>query len=151
MVMTGCPNCCVSPYMKDFGIIMQHRVDITDAACTQCGACLKMCFDQAITLTEKGPVIDRSKCAMCELCARDCPTGKLVTGAKGFLVVAGGTGRAGRDLPHLLKFTTKSGYSPYSGMLSSKLRHAQTGETLRTIIEREGAGSAQIKSNWALK
>jgi Fe-S-cluster-containing hydrogenase component 2 len=140
MVMTGCPNCCVSPYLKDFGIIMQHRVDITDAECTQCGACLKMCFDQAITLTEKGPVIDRSKCAMCELCARDCPTGKLVTGARGFLVVAGGTGarRSKLALP-LESFTTKERVLAMLRKAISKLRHAQAGETLRTIIEREGA------------
>ena len=90
--LTGCPNCCVSPYMKDFGVIMLHRVDSTDAECTQCGSCLKMCIDSAIRLTEAGPVIDRTRCAQCELCARDCPTGKLVVYERGFRVIAGGTG-----------------------------------------------------------
>jgi len=80
--MTGCPNCCVNPYLKDFGIILQHRVDITDAECTQCGNCLKMCMDKAIKLSDGGPIIDREVCAQCELCARDCPTGKLVVSAR---------------------------------------------------------------------
>jgi len=140
MVMTGCPNCCVSPYMKDFGITMQHRVDITDAECTQCGECLKMCIDQAIKLTDKGPVIDRSKCSMCELCARDCPTGTLVTGARGFLVVAGGTGARHPKLAVPIEsFTTKERVLSLLRNAIGKLRNAKPGETLRTIIERESA------------
>ncbi len=94
LVMTGCPNCCVSPFMKDFGIIMQHCVEITDEACTLCGNCLKMCFDKAIRLTDQGPVINRDKCAMCELCARDCPTGRLIT-KKGGLKLSPAAEQAG--------------------------------------------------------
>jgi len=82
--MTGCPNCCVSPYMRDFGVIMQHRVAITDEPCTQCGACLPMCLEKAIHLTDAGPVIDRAACVQCELCARDCPTGRLAVEKRGW-------------------------------------------------------------------
>jgi len=139
MVMTGCPNCCVSPYLKDFGIIMQHRVDITDAMCSLCGECLKMCFDKAITLSEKGPVIDRKKCVMCELCARDCPTGTLVTGSRGFLVVAGGAGsRRPKIAVPIEHFTTKERVLFLLRNAIRKLRAAKPGETLRSIIEREG-------------
>jgi dissimilatory sulfite reductase (desulfoviridin) alpha/beta subunit len=119
---------------------MQHRVDITDAECTQCGACLKMCLDEAIKLTEKGPVIDRNTCSMCELCARDCPTGTLVTGARGFQVVAGGTGaRRPKLAVPIESFTTKERVLSILRNAIGKLRNAKPGETLRTIIEREGA------------
>jgi len=139
VVLTGCPNCCVSPYLKDFGITIQHRVDITDAECTQCGECLKMCFDKAIKLTNQGPVIDRKVCAMCELCARDCPTGKLVTGARGFRVIAGGSGARQPKIAETIEnFTTKERTITILKNAIGKLRKAKPGETLRDIIDREG-------------
>ncbi len=140
MVMTGCPNCCVSPYLKDFGIILQHRVDITDVPCSLCGACLKMCFDKAIALTDTGPVINRDACVMCELCARDCPTGTLVTGARGFLVVAGGAGSRRPNIAVTIEsFTTKERVLTILRNAIRALRQAKPGETLRTIIDRDGA------------
>lgn len=142
VVMTGCPNCCVSPYLKDFGIIMQHRVDITDEECSLCGTCLKMCIDKSIQLTDDGPVINRKTCAQCELCARDCPTGKLIVKERGFLVVAGGS--AGRH--HTLavpieSFTSKERVFTILRNAIARLRAAQPGETLSSIINREGAAA----------
>ncbi len=137
--MTGCPNCCVSPYMKDFGIILQHRVDITDAECTLCGECLKMCIDKAIKLSDDGPVIDRGKCVQCELCARDCPTGKLVVNERGFRVIAGGTGARHPSLAVTVEdFTSKDRVLAILRNTIAKLRNAQPGETLKSIIDREG-------------
>jgi Pyruvate/2-oxoacid:ferredoxin oxidoreductase delta subunit len=140
--MTGCPNCCVSPYMRDFGIIMQHRVEITKEECVQCGECLKMCFDRVITLTDKGPVIDREQCVMCELCARDCPTGTLVTGARGFKVVAGGSGAHHPTIAATIEeFTSKDRVLAILKNAIAMLRKAKPGETLRTIVERQGPES----------
>ena len=137
--LAGCPNCCVSPYMKDFGVIMLHRVDSTDAECTQCGNCLTMCIDKAIRLTEEGPVIDRTLCAQCELCARDCPTGKLVVYKRGFRVIAGGTGGRHPSLAVTIEdFTDKEGVAQILSNAIAQLRTAQPEETLRTIIERGG-------------
>ncbi len=137
--MTGCPNCCVSPYLKDFGIIMLHRVDITDAECTQCGSCLTMCVDSAIRLADDGPVIDRTKCAQCELCARDCPTGKLVVNERGFRVIAGGgSGRQPTIAVTVEDFTSKERVEQILKNAIALLRKAQPGETLKTIIKREG-------------
>lgn len=137
--MTGCPNCCVSPYMKNFGIIMQHRVSITDAECTLCGECLKMCIDKAIKLSDDGPVIDRETCVQCELCARDCPTGKLVVNERGFRVIVGGTGARNPSLAVIVEdFTSKERVLAILRNTIAKLRNAQPGETLKSIIEREG-------------
>ena len=137
--MTGCPNCCVSPYMRDFGIIMQHKVEITDMECTQCGNCLKMCMDKAIKLTDEGPVIDRSLCVNCELCARDCPTGKLVVKERGFRVIAGGAaGRRPKLAVTVEDFTNSERVHAILRNSIKKLRSVQPGEILRDIIDREG-------------
>ena len=137
--MTGCPNCCVSPYLKDFGIIRLHRVDITDAECTRCGSCLTMCVDNAIRLGDDGPVIDRTKCAQCELCARDCPTGKLVVNERGFRVIAGGgSGRQPTIAVTVEDFTSKERVEQILKNAIAQLRKAQPGESLKTIIKREG-------------
>ena len=137
--MTGCPNCCVNPYLKDFGIIMQHQVDVTDAECTRCGSCLKMCVDRSIRLTDDGPVIDHGSCARCELCARDCPTGKLVVSQRGYRVIAGGTG--GRH-PHLAltveDFTDRDRVLALLRNVIAQLRLLQPGQTLRDVINRDG-------------
>ncbi len=137
--MTGCPNCCVNPYLKDFGIIMQHRVEITDAECTGCGNCLKMCTDRAIRLTDDGPVIDRSICVHCELCARDCPTGKLVVNKRGFRVIAGGAGGRHPQLAVTVEdFIDRERVLALLRNAIARLRQARPGESLREIISREG-------------
>jgi ferredoxin len=142
--MTGCPNCCVSPYMKDFGIIMQHRIDITDAECIQCGVCLNMCFDNTIKLTDDGPVINRDTCVQCELCARDCPTGKLIANKRGFRVIAGGAaGRKPALAITIEDFTTKERVIQILKNAISKLRALKTPGSLRNIIEQEGPQSLQ--------
>ena len=140
--MTGCPNCCVSPYMKDLGIIMQHRVDITDAECTQCGECLKMCIEKSIQLTDDGPVIDRKTCVQCELCARDCPTGKLIANERAWRVIAGGGGGHHPTIAVTIEdFTSKERVLAILRNAIARLRDAQPGESLRTIIAREGPES----------
>ena len=137
--MTGCPNCCVTPHMKDFGIIMQHRVDITDAECVQCGECLKMCIEKSIQLTDDGPVIDRTTCVQCELCARDCPTGKLVVHERAWRVIAGGGGGHHPTIAVTIEdFTSKERVLAILRNAIARLRAAQPGESLRTIIHREG-------------
>lgn len=137
--MTGCPNCCVSPYMKDFGIIMQHRVDITDAECVQCGECLKMCLEKSIHLTNDGPVIDRTTCVQCELCARDCPTGRLAVHKRAWRVIAGGGGGHHPTLAVTIEdFTTKERVLAILRNAIAKLRKAVPGESLRTIIQKQG-------------
>ena len=140
--MTGCPNCCVSPYMKDFGIIMQHRVDITEAECTLCGECLKMCFEKSIQLNDAGPNIDRKTCIQCELCARDCPTGKLVVNERKFRVIAGGSGGSHPRLAVTIEdFTSKDRVLTILRNTITKLRNARPDETLKSIIDCEGTAA----------
>ena len=76
---------------------------------------------------------------MCELCARDCPTGKLITGARGFLVVAGGTGARNPKIARPVeRFTSKDRVLAILKKSIRKLRNAQPGDKLYVIIDREG-------------
>jgi len=140
--MTGCPNCCVSPYMKDFGIVMQHRVRVTEAPCSGCGLCVRMCPDGAIELSDDGPVIDDTQCLLCGLCARDCPTGTLQEQAAGFLVLAGGCGGRHPALALPVEaFVSKQRVLELLKNTIACLRHAPSGETLRHIIDRKGVSA----------
>jgi len=87
----GCPNCCMSPYFADIGIICVFRPGISDG-CVQCGLCVKACADEAVTLVDEQPVIDRGRCIDCGACVAACPKDVIVTEKKGYKVVAGGTG-----------------------------------------------------------
>jgi dissimilatory sulfite reductase (desulfoviridin) alpha/beta subunit len=90
-------------------------------------------------LTDDGPVIDREKCAQCELCARDCPTGTLVVNERGFRIIAGGgSGRQPTLAETVEDFVSKERVEQVLRNAIEKLRHAPPGETLKTIVQREG-------------
>jgi len=90
--ITGCANACFTPYFADFGILGMYRVGVKDAGCTQCGECAAYCSEHAITVTDRGPVIDDAGCVMCAGCTEVCGQGVLFTRQKGYKVVLGGTG-----------------------------------------------------------
>lgn len=88
----GCPNCCLSPYFSDVGIIALYRPEITGEICVKCGLCLEPCIEKAIDLSSDVPVIDGNKCVCCGSCAAACQKGVIQTAVKGYKVVMGGTG-----------------------------------------------------------
>ncbi|HDQ03399.1 MAG TPA: glycyl-radical enzyme activating protein [Deltaproteobacteria bacterium] len=70
--LKGCPlGClwCSNPESQDFAAELMTR----DILCTGCGACVKICPEDAITITRKtGRIIDRKKCNNCMLCVDVC-------------------------------------------------------------------------------
>ncbi|MCX5887133.1 MAG: 4Fe-4S binding protein, partial [Proteobacteria bacterium] len=80
VVITGCSNCCEPPFFKDLGIIGQHIPEVSGVECLQCKKCLSVCIEDAITLRDDGPVINRERCINCEFCAKTCPAEKIVVG-----------------------------------------------------------------------
>lgn len=87
--LSGCPNSCSQPQIKDLGIQGQAIPEVGEG-CTLCGECVNSCPDGLITLGEKGPEIDRGGCLNCGRCARVCPIGVLTTPATGYRVLVGG-------------------------------------------------------------
>jgi len=88
----GCPNCCMSPFFADFGIIALYKPAVKEDGCIQCKVCLLPCIEHAITLDDEKPLIDYSKCVMCGGCELACEKDVIFTEAKGYKVVVGGTG-----------------------------------------------------------
>jgi anaerobic sulfite reductase subunit C len=104
--LADCPNACSQPQIKDIGILGACGPALGDAAaCTQCGACVEACPEQAVRLDEAvgAPVIDMPACLLCGRCPAACPTGSLTPGLRGYRVQLGGKlgrhPRLARELP----------------------------------------------------
>lgn len=103
VAIIACPNCCLSPYFADFGIICQMRPSVKPEGCTQCKACVRCCTEQAITLQDGKPVIDYERCVLCGGCEKECKKAVIETVETGYKVVAGGTGARH---PHIAQTVT---------------------------------------------
>lgn len=70
----GCPlHCkwCANPESQSFGMEIME----SPGKCIGCGECMKNCPQQAISLTEDGPKIDRKSCVKCFKCTDRCYAG----------------------------------------------------------------------------
>lgn len=70
----GCPlRCewCHNPETQRYEREMQFEPE----KCTGCGACVKVCPNQALTLKDGRPVLDREACTLCGKCENYCPAG----------------------------------------------------------------------------
>jgi ferredoxin len=92
VAIIGCPNCCMSPYFADIGLICAFRLGLREEGCVQCELCVRGCAEGAISLENEQPVIDAERCIDCGDCVTACPKDVIVTAQKGYKVVAGGTG-----------------------------------------------------------
>ncbi|MFH1981546.1 MAG: 4Fe-4S dicluster domain-containing protein [Pseudomonadota bacterium] len=101
--LADCPNACSQPQIKDIGIIGAAHPVITEIPCSDCGACLSSCREDAVTLKDAVPVIDPVRCMACGGCMAACPTGSLAVGASGYRIQVGGKlgrhPRLARELP----------------------------------------------------
>lgn len=96
VTLADCPNACSQPQIKDIGIIGACVPELTDAECSQCGACVETCAERAVTVETNRyrPVIDLFRCVNCGQCVADCPTGTIAEAWRGFRIQLGG--RLGR-------------------------------------------------------
>ncbi|MBI9085719.1 MAG: 4Fe-4S binding protein [Desulfobacterales bacterium] len=91
VTFADCPNACSQPQIKDMGIIGACLPMVTEATCTQCGACEAACREGAVTMNpEVPPTIDWKKCLACGQCMAACPTQTLEKGKSGFRLHLGG-------------------------------------------------------------
>ncbi len=89
--LSGCPNSCSQPQIKNFGISGQAKPLPSDAECIECMKCVDICKeDGAVKIIDAKPVFDYSLCVFCDDCAEVCPTGSIVIEKKGFKVMANG-------------------------------------------------------------
>jgi indolepyruvate ferredoxin oxidoreductase alpha subunit len=62
---------------------------LQDEVCGQCDTCMIQCPEEAISKTEKGYVIDYSKCTGCRVCVEECPTSAIDMPAVGACIACG--------------------------------------------------------------
>ncbi|MBA4395542.1 MAG: sulfite reductase [Desulfobacca sp.] len=138
--LSCCPNACSRPQIVDFGIIGVRHPRITDETCTQCGACIEACKEEAIHLDEaiERPTIDFQKCLSCGQCIPACPTGTLQEDTQGFRVLVGGKlGRhpqLGKDLGKI--HSKDEMLRELNHYLDLYQTHSRKGERLGKILNR---------------
>lgn len=151
--VSDCPNGCSRPQIVDIGLIGACEPFITDEACSECGACVDVCKEDAPSLYNEFPQIDPSKCLWCGECIKVCPTGTLKENRKGYRVQVGGKlgrhPRLGRELHGI--------YAPgeirelLNRCLDHYQQHCEHGERFGEILERTGLKALDKKNEGKYK
>lgn len=140
LAVSGCPNSCSMPQIKDFGVHAIEPVSVdTHSECIECMKCVETCRENAVTVTNNQVTIDKEKCVHCGLCAKVCPTGSIKAEEKEYRVMIGG--KVGRHpkfaidlLPQADEPTTLKALDVCADIiLSNKTEHR-----FRTLIEQQG-------------
>ena len=136
--ISDCPNACSRPQIVDIGLVGACRPEVTDEPCTQCGACVEACKENAISIKNDVPLVDDSKCLYCGQCIRVCPIGSLKEAQKGYRILVGGKlGRhpgLGTEMPGIHE--SKDALQMIDLCLDHYQRHCRKGERLGEILER---------------
>jgi anaerobic sulfite reductase subunit C len=140
--IADCPNACSRPQIVDVGIIGACQPALSEQLCTGCGACVEVCQEEAVQLTEDAaiPTIELDRCVGCGKCLEVCPSGTLVEGAKGYRVLVGG--KLGRH-PQLAVelegiFREEEVLVIVDRCLDLYLQHNRSGERFGEVLNRTG-------------
>ncbi|MFC1873981.1 4Fe-4S dicluster domain-containing protein, partial [Chloroflexota bacterium] len=87
---SGCPIDCARTRGMDLGFQGIMEPKLLAERCNACGLCITSCAEQALTLENKLPVRDDSKCISCGDCIKVCPVDAMVTARRGWLIRVGG-------------------------------------------------------------
>ncbi len=140
--IVGCPNCCLSPHLADFSVVCVYRPEIAPETCSGCGMCAAHCSEQAIGLDNACAVIDYERCVMCGGCETVCPAGAVVTGQKGYRVLAGGRGgRRPRIAEAVVELTDSIGAERILDRALTMYEETEAGEdelSFADFVERAG-------------
>jgi ferredoxin len=61
-----------------WNVSKQNRIYAVRRGCTYCGTCVTVCPQEAVTVTDRGAVIDPDKCTDCGLCVENCASEAIV-------------------------------------------------------------------------
>ena len=138
--VSDCPNACSRPQIVDVGLIGALRPRLGDSACTECGACVESCREDAIALNEGAamPSLDLEKCLSCGQCIRVCPTEALLGAESGYRILVGGKlGRhpqLGRALEGI--FSLEQTVKAVENCIDYYMKHNEAGERFGEVLLR---------------
>jgi dissimilatory sulfite reductase (desulfoviridin) alpha/beta subunit len=139
--ISDCANACSRPQIADLGLIGARSPKLADDPCSQCGACVQVCRENAISLLEGKPVLDPSRCLSCGQCINACPTGILQEKEKGYRILVGG--KLGRHPRLAAEIPGIYGLEKALEMIERSLdlyqQRCRHGERFGEILERIGA------------
>ena len=69
--LKGCPLRCVWCHNPE-GLSIARQLTFDPGKCIGCGACFKVCPNDAHEMTDAGHVLHRDRCTVCGLCAEQC-------------------------------------------------------------------------------
>lgn len=144
--LSGCPNCCSQPQIKDIGLRGIIGVKIDEDLCTSCGACTEVCRENAISLNEKGASINYEKCIECGACKKVCAVQAINQIKQGCdLLVGGKLGRHPRLATHeYYSNSDEELIREIEKYINILLEHGQCHERLGDIIESQSNASKVI-------
>lgn len=102
--LSGCPNGCSQPQIRDIGLMGYVKPHFVPELCYGCQACADACLEEALDFGSGGVEINEALCLSCGDCIRHCPSGALGPGETGWNLIEGG--RVGRH-PHFGELTGK--------------------------------------------
>jgi dissimilatory sulfite reductase (desulfoviridin) alpha/beta subunit len=88
---SGCAIDCMRSRETDLGFQGMVEPELVPEKCTQCGLCVSVCGDDAISVEDDGqPVIHLDRCISCGDCIKVCPFDAMVAKRVGHCVYVGG-------------------------------------------------------------
>ena len=140
LAVSGCPNSCSMPQIKDFGVHAVEPVSVDpDCKCIECMKCVEACREDAIMVKNGNVTIDKEKCVHCGLCAKVCPTGTIKAEKKKYRVMIGGkVGRHPRFALDLLPQADESTTLKALDVCVDIILTSKTEYRFRTLIEQQG-------------
>ena len=88
--IAGCANCCSQPQIKDFAVVAKRTPVYNKELCNLCGACVKACRENALTIVEDKLFLQESLCLGCGDCWSVCLKGALKPGEENWRLLIGG-------------------------------------------------------------
>ncbi|MBM3299962.1 MAG: 4Fe-4S binding protein, partial [Deltaproteobacteria bacterium] len=90
--VSDCPNACSRPQIADLGLIAAVLPRVSSETCSQCGACVEVCKEEAVRMLDDGggPALDLTRCVACGQCIRACPRETMEEAQSGYRILVGG-------------------------------------------------------------
>jgi dissimilatory sulfite reductase (desulfoviridin) alpha/beta subunit len=141
--LSGCDFSCVRSRTSDIGVIARADIGLTEKQCKHCRLCIKEplgCQVDAITLTEDGVSIDRSKCVRCGFCWNVCRPGSIEAQKTYFDVFIGGRGGLRpQEAVYLLSVQGEEDLKrALDRIIQTYIEQAKEGERIADLINSKG-------------